>query len=245
MEHWAMHKDKGPRVAIIDYGMGNLFSVKHACEKAGLDPAITASPDEILSASAVILPGVGAFGDAMEALERLGLIAPLKEAADTKPFMGICLGMQLLRTTGSEFGDHRGLDIISGSVRPFLNPVDSTGKRLKVPQVGWNRIHRTKNPGDPWKESMLEGIDDGEFMYFVHSYYVIPEATELTLSVSHYGDVKFCSSIRHRNIFACQFHPERCGPSGLKIYENLASSLRGRSKGKKNDKRVGSKIRTA
>jgi glutamine amidotransferase len=218
------------KAAIVDYGLGNLFSIKHACGHVGVEAVITASPKDMARADLVILPGVGAFGDAMAALKTLDLVNPLKEiAASGKPLFGICLGMQLLMTESWEFGRFKGLGLIEGEVVKFDNPVSPLG-RLKVPQVGWNRIHRAtakKVPGnDPWAGSALEGLNDGEFMYFVHSYYVKPEKQDVTLSLSSYGNVEFCSSLRCRNIFASQFHPERSGSQGLRVYRNLASSVR-------------------
>ena len=228
------------KIAIVDYGLGNLFSVKHAWEHVGVQATITGTLHEIRSADAVVLPGVGAFGNAMESIESLDLVYPLRDMAESgKPLIGICLGMQLLMTESFEFGRHRGLGIIEGSVVRFEQPVrvledpnSSSLKSLKVPQVGWNRISRC-NSGkeqigsdnlhlDPWRNSPLAGLVNGEFMYFVHSYYAKPKDSTAVLSESQYGDINFCSSLRHRNIFACQFHPERSGPRGLKIYHNLA-----------------------
>lgn len=216
-----------PNVAIVDYGVGNLFSVKHACDRVGLQASITSRKQEILSAEAVILPGVGAFGDAIESLRRLDLIPVLKEvAASSRPFMGICLGMHLLMEESCEFGSHKGLGIIKGSVIRFDNPVDIPGERLKVPHIGWNHVYREDGSnGMSWTKSVLEGIADGEFMYFVHSFYVEPEDQELSLSLTQYGDIKFCSSLQNKNIFACQFHPERSSSQGLKIYFNMASLI--------------------
>lgn len=229
-----MADEKRVKVAIVDHGLGNLFSVKQACEHAGMQASITSSQQAILRADAVILPGVGAFGNAMDALKRLDLISPLKEvAASQKPLIGICLGMQLLMTESSEFGRHRGLGIIEGSAVRFENPVGPSGK-LKVPQIGWDRIFRPKgvevspncdNDRDPWLGSPLEGLSDGEFMYFVHSFYAKPEDDNLILSTSRYGNVEFCSSLKYRNIFAFQFHPERSGLQGLKIYSSLRSVI--------------------
>src|SRR3990172_79408 len=161
---------QGLRVPIVDYGMGNLFSVKHACEAVGLKAALVSSAQDILSAVGVILPGVGAFGDAMEALARLDLVSVLLDiAASEKPLVGICLGMQLLMTGSHEFGWHRGLGIIEGEVVRLEPSVSCGDTRLKVPQVGWNRIYEISNGS--WKDSFLEGLKDGEFMYFVHSFY--------------------------------------------------------------------------
>lgn len=224
-----MVESNKPKVVIVDYGMGNLFSVKHACESVGLQADITSSKKEVSSADAVILPGVGAFGDAMATLRRLDLISVLQEVAtSSKPFMGICLGMQLLVDRSYEFGHHQGLGIIKGSVIRFDNPTDASGKLLKVPQVGWNRIYKVNKDSkdDSWINTMLEGLGDGEFMYFVHSFYVKPENLNLVLSTSRYGDIEFCSSMCNRNIFASQFHPERSGPKGLQIYRNLKSFIK-------------------
>ncbi len=223
------------KAAIVDYGLGNLFSIKHACAHVGVEAAITASPKDMIQADLVILPGVGAFGDAMAALNALDLISPLREIAfSEKPLFGICLGMQLLMTESWEFGRFKGLGIIEGEVVKFANPTGPQG-RLKVPQVGWNRIYpgpvnnvwgNAMNSGKiPWVGSALEGLTDGEFMYFVHSYYVKPEKQDVTLSLSSYGDIEFCSSFKRGNIFASQFHPERSGTQGLRVYKNLASSV--------------------
>ena len=216
-------------IAIVDYGTGNLFSVRRACESVDLQARITSSKEDVIAAEAVILPGVGAFGDAMATLRRLDLVGALRDAAASgKPFVGICLGLQLLMSESFEFGHHKGLGVIDGSVCRFENPMSKTGKRLKVPQVGWNRIHPPtgRDACKAWKNSLLEGMLDGEFMYFVHSYYVRPGDGDVVLSVSRYGDIEFCSSLQRGSIFACQFHPERSGLRGLKVYENLASCLR-------------------
>ncbi|MFH1478599.1 MAG: imidazole glycerol phosphate synthase subunit HisH [Candidatus Omnitrophota bacterium] len=217
-----------PRVAIVNYGMGNLFSVKNACENSGMEGLITSSVDDINSADAVILPGVGAFGDAMKNIRRLGLVEALKEAALSKPFMGICLGMQLLMSESFEFGHHEGLGIINGKTVRFNRPVNDIETQLKVPHVGWNQIYKANKDlsNKPFEELLLKGIKNGEFMYFVHSYYVIPENHGMCLTMSGYGDIEFCSSIHYRNIHAFQFHPERSGPCGLIVYKNFASSIK-------------------
>lgn len=205
-------------VAIVDYNLGNLFSVKQACRKVGLDVRITSDKREILDAAGVILPGVGAFGDAMETLRKFDLVEPLRQVAwSGKPFLGICLGIQLLMEESFEFGHHQGLGIFPGSVIRF-EPTVINGQALKVPQVGWNRINRTDHPS-----KMLEQIPDGAFMYFVHSFYVMPKDTALIATKSRYGAVEFCSSLESGNIFACQYHPERSGNLGLRIYQNFAA----------------------
>ena len=213
------------RVAIVDYGMGNLYSVRHACEHVGLSASITRDRDELLGASAVILPGVGAFGVAMENLRALDLLAPLRDiAASPTPFVGICLGMQLLMTESQEFGLHRGLGVIEGQVvRLKETPVET--RNVKVPQVGWNRIRQApsrSNGGGAWPGTLLEGVADDEYMYFVHSFYCQPADDGATLSVTRYGAVEFASTIQHGSVAGVQFHPERSGPQGLRIYRNLA-----------------------
>ena len=217
-------------VAIVDHGLGNLYSVKQACAQVGLAACITSCRQEILLADAVILPGVGAYRDAMETLTRLDLVSVLRDiAASSKPLLGICLGVQLLMTESSEFGSHKGLGIIEGPVVRFPDPREAK-RKLKVPQIGWNHIHSTgvkdKANRNPWAGTLLDGLSDGECMYFVHSYIVQPHNPSVVLSTSQYGNVTFCSSLQVRNVFACQFHPERSGVEGLKVYGNLAKRLR-------------------
>lgn len=225
-----MRDANSPTVAIVDYGMGNLFSVKHASTHAGLNARITSDVAELTGADGVILPGVGAFGDAMEALQHLDMVSPLREAAVSgKPIMGICLGMQLLMTESHEFGIHRGLGVIDGDVVRLENPRDGT-RVLKVPHVGWNRVATARtspcNGMGIWEDTPLRGIQDGEYMYFVHSYYVRPADPGVILSHTLYGHIDFCSSVRKLNIFACQFHPERSGLRGLQIYSDFAAQLK-------------------
>jgi glutamine amidotransferase len=205
-------------VAIVDFGMGNLFSVKQACAQAGLRASVTSDKEDILAASAVILPGMGAFGVAMERLAKLDLVDPLRDlAASGTPLAGICLGMQLLLSQSQEFGRHRGLGIVEGDVVRLENSVSGT-RSLKVPQVGWNRIHAAS----PWTGTILEGVEDGNYMYFVHSFYCRVADASVVLSTTGYGPTDFCSTLQRGNVFACQFHPERSGRQGLRLYKNLA-----------------------
>ena len=229
-----MSNTQAVHVAIVDYGMGNLFSVKQACVRAGLQVVIASSPQELIAADAVILPGVGAFGDAMETLTRLDLVSSLRDiAASPKPLVGICLGMQLLMTESHEFGRHRGLGIIEGEVVSLEVGVEGP-RVLKVPQVGWNRIYAmgsgrhsdgTEVSDTPWESPLLNGLTDGEYMYFVHSFYPKPVDASAVVSTTRYGNIEFSSSIRLGGVFACQFHPERSGPAGLRIYQNLAELI--------------------
>lgn len=217
-----------PKIAIVDYGLGNLFSIGQACKHEGMEVAITGDVNEMLAADAVLLPGVGAFANAMAALEKHDLVRPLKDmAGEGKPLIGICLGLQLLMSESHEFGTHQGLDLIKGTVErlPADVKVDesSSKTRLKVPQVEWNRIRRPS--GVSWEESFLDGINDGDYMYFVHSYSVVPKDPKVIFSLSNFGDYQFCSSVRQGNIFACQFHPERSASHGLRIYRNIARML--------------------
>lgn len=210
-------------VAIIDYQMGNMFSVQHACTNAGLSSFITADPGEIRRADGAILPGVGAFGEAMQNLRRLDLIDVIKDFISSgKAFMGVCLGLQLLFTESEEFGKSGGLGIVQGSVLRFPG-IDSAGKKRKVPYIGWNAIHRPKDRnGDPWKGSPLQDVTDGAYMYFVHSYYVVPSSPSVVLSVTDYGEIEYCSSLLVGNVFATQFHPEKSAREGIMIYKEWA-----------------------
>ncbi|MBF0343334.1 MAG: imidazole glycerol phosphate synthase subunit HisH [Nitrospirae bacterium] len=213
-------------IAIVDYGMGNLFSIKNACNTFGISTVITSSREEIANANALILPGVGAFGDAMKILEDLNLIDTILEfVSSSKPIFGICLGMQLMMTESLEFGVHKGLGIIDGNVVPFDNLGGNT--ILKVPHIGWSRINGIpkKNELDPWQDTMLNGLNNGEYMYFVHSFYVKPRHTDISISYSQYGNVTFTSSFQYKNIFACQFHPEKSGLKGLEIYKNFINRI--------------------
>ncbi|WP_295127407.1 imidazole glycerol phosphate synthase subunit HisH [uncultured Chitinophaga sp.] len=207
------------KVVIVDYQLGNLFSVKQALLNVGLDVVISSQADDINDADAVVLPGVGAFADAMSNLAKMGLVDPLKNyIAGGKPFMGICLGLQLLFTNSEEFGDSKGLDIIPGTVKKFKPSPEFPV--LKVPQISWNQIGKPE--GRSWDDSPLGESKEGEYMYFVHSYYVEPQDHKVALTETTYGDVKYVSSILKKNIFACQFHPEKSAEEGLKIYKRWA-----------------------
>jgi glutamine amidotransferase len=197
-------------IAIIDYGMGNLRSVSKAFEAVGHQAVVTHDPRVIGDASHVVLPGVGAFGECMANVERYGLAEPIRTAIQSgKPFLGICLGLQLLFTESEEFGTHKGLGIIPGRVRPF--EIDPT---LKVPHMGWNQVN-IQRPCP-----LFEGITDGDHWYFVHSYFVDPVDRRIAATTTTYG-VPFVSSIWWNNVVACQFHPEKSQAVGLRFIKNF------------------------
>lgn len=217
-----------PLVALIDYGRSNLFSVQHALETINARVEITNDPDMILKVDKLIIAGVGAFGDGMEGLRRSGLIDAIKEfVAQGKPVLGICLGMQLFMTEGEEFGLHAGLNLISGRV-VRVRGLDPENKKLKIPHIGWNQIHLPANDiaGDKWANiSLLKGISPGEYVYFLHSYIVVPDDTDTIAAQTTYGVNNFCSVITKKNVHGCQFHPERSSMVGLRIYRNFVMTV--------------------
>ncbi|MBS1514721.1 MAG: imidazole glycerol phosphate synthase subunit HisH [Bacteroidetes bacterium] len=221
-----MNEEKKYQVAIIDYEMGNMFSVDHACKYVGLNSIITEDKDVIMNSDAAILPGVGAFGNCMANLNKLDLVSPIKDfVASGKPFLGICLGLQLLFTESEEFGLSRGLDLIQGKVVRF--PSENTvGKKLKVPQVGWNHIYENKQNENHWGNSILKDTTSKEFMYFVHSYYVKPDNDNDILTLTNYEGIEYCSGVKKNNITAFQFHPEKSGHEGIKIYKNWVTEIK-------------------
>ncbi|MFZ5639281.1 MAG: imidazole glycerol phosphate synthase subunit HisH [Bacillota bacterium] len=195
-------------IAIIDYGMGNLRSVQKGFEKVGYQAEIVQDPDIVRQAEKVVLPGVGAFRDAMQNLRETGMVGAINEVvAAGKPFLGICLGLQLMFTTSEEGGIYEGLNIFPGRVR-LLPP------GLKVPHMGWNQIELQKPC------PILKDIPDGSAFYFVHSYYVDPENPEVKTTLTDYG-IKFTSIASRGNIFGIQFHPEKSSVLGLRILKNF------------------------
>lgn len=195
-------------IAIIDYGAGNLRSVANALTKLGYAPKITSNAREALKAQAVILPGVGAAADAMKGLARLGLTEPVRQiiAAD-RPFFGVCLGLQILFTATEEGNGQKCLGIFAGSVRRLPS-------RLKIPHMGWNQVKQR------FSHPIFNGIPDETNFYFVHSYYADPEDKSLVVGETEYG-VPFCSVLTRGNLVATQFHPEKSGEYGLKMYQNF------------------------
>ena len=205
-----------PFIAIIDYGMGNLRSVQKGLERVGYAAEVTRDPARIEAANGVVLPGVGAFGACMDNLRAYGLVDTVRRVISRgTPFLGICLGMQLLFEESEEFGPVPGLGVFPGRVVRFP---DTPG--LKVPHMGWNQIRKQQDPPH------LRGIDDGAFVYFVHSYYVVPADPSLTATVTEYG-IEFASAIARDNVFATQYHPEKSQTVGLKILENFGRVVAG------------------
>jgi glutamine amidotransferase len=203
-------------IAIIDYGMGNLRSVQKGFEKIGSEAIITADPQVVLEAERVVLPGVGAFRDCMHNLEQGGFVEPiLKVIADGRPFLGICVGMQLLFSDSVEFGLYNGLNVIPGHVLRFPDQMTVADEKLKVPQMGWNQLIFKRHP------PAFDGIDNGSNVYFVHSYYVKPDDVGVIATTTDYG-IEFCSSVWKDNIVATQFHPEKSQAIGLRILKNFA-----------------------
>ena len=199
-------------IAIIDYNMGNLASVQNAFTKLGKDTVIESNPEKFQKYDKLILPGVGAFGDAMEHLKERNMINAIKEfASSNKPMLGICLGMQLLFESSEEFGEHKGLGLIEGKVEMF--DASKFSEPLKIPHMGWNRMFTKEHP-------LFEGLDTNHYLYFVHTYHVHCSNKEDVIGETEYG-YKFTSAVAHNNIMGIQPHPEKSHENGLKILENF------------------------
>ncbi len=195
-------------VAIVDYGVGNLFSLKSSMEAIGAEIVVTGDVDTLRSAEKIILPGVGAFEDAVRKLRETGLDEVIiEEASKGKPVMGICLGMQMLLDKSFEYGEHQGLGLIKGEVRPIDEVIP---KGLKIPHIGWNALKFSKN-----KHQIFKYINDGDFVYFVHSYYGA-KCEESVIATAEYG-AELTAAVAQGNVCGCQFHPEKSGDVGLKI----------------------------
>ncbi len=198
-------------IAIIDYQMGNLRSVQKAFERVGHEASITSDPNAIAAASKIVLPGVGAFADAIAELKRREMVGPIRDAVmSDKPFLGICLGLQLLFERSYEDGEHEGMGILPGEVRRFEVP-----QEYKVPHMGWNQVHYRNRP------PIFDRIDDQTHFYFVHSYYVVPDDAEIVAGEAEYPE-PFCAMIWRDNLFATQFHPEKSQRAGLHVLQNFA-----------------------
>jgi glutamine amidotransferase len=210
--------NKLKKVVIIDYQLGNLFSVKQACDTVGLNAKISSNSEDILKADALILPGVGAFIEAMNNLKKFGLDTAIQsKVTGGTPIFGICLGQQLLFTESEEFGAGKGLDLISGIIKRF--PETFEERKVKVPHIAWNTIIKLNQK---WENTALSDLNNNDFMYFIHSYYVKPTDDACILTLTNYDGIDFCSSILKNNIFATQFHPEKSADKGISIYKNWA-----------------------
>jgi len=204
------------RVVIVDYDRGNLRSVQKGFESQGVSARISREPKEIADASHVVLPGVGAFADCMENLTRFGLVEPVVRAIEAgRPFLGICLGMQLLFSESAEFGPTPGLGIIPGRVEPFPADMRENDTRLKVPHMGWNRLHLN---GDC---PLFADTPEGTYAYFVHSYHAVPDDLSVAAATTQYG-ILFVSAVYRDNVVACQFHPEKSDRAGLAMLRRFA-----------------------
>jgi len=207
-------------IAIIDSGIANLRSVQKGFERVGYEAKVVEEPGALKEASGIVLPGVGAFADGIAKLEEAGFIEPLLRAIEEgKPVLGICLGLHFLFSESEEFGVHKGLDLIKGRVRRFPEQLSAVSRQpsapiLKIPHIGWNQVWIER------KAPIFEGIPDGSFFYFVHSYYVEPEDEGVIAATTEYG-VRFASAIWQGNLFATQFHPEKSQALGLKLLENF------------------------
>ncbi|WP_303673631.1 imidazole glycerol phosphate synthase subunit HisH [Vampirovibrio chlorellavorus] len=208
------------RVSIVDYGMGNLFSVSRALEHCGADPVFVTTPVQVAQAERLILPGVGAFADGMAGLKERGLVEALRAYhLSGKPLLGICLGMQMLLETNEEFGLHQGLGLLRGKVTA-IPKVGTDQIPHKIPHIGWNSL--SLPPQQPaWERTILAGIPEQTRMYFVHSYTAFPTHEENRLADADYNGQRISAVVHSGNLFGCQFHPEKSGPWGLKIIENF------------------------
>lgn len=208
-----------PKVTIIDYGMGNLLSVRRALEHLGAEVRLSGAADDLPQADCAVLPGVGAFGEAYNELKRLRLIEALRAfAAGGKPLLGICLGAQLLLDESDEFGRHPGLGLIPGRVEAIPKQ-DDNGRGLKIPHMGWADLQPADGPS--FDHPLLAGIDRDSSVYFVHSFQCRPNSPQHLAALCDYDGVPISAMVAHGSIFGCQFHPEKSGPVGLKILENF------------------------
>ena len=212
-----------PRVLVLDYGAGNLRSVARAVEHAGFQPEVTADARALDTADAAIMPGVGAAADTMRNLQKGGLVEPLREyILAGRPFLGVCMGMQALLSVSEEEGEHACLDIVAGRVRRFEGGTNSSSAdgRRKIPHMGWNRVEQQR------EHPIFAGIPDKSYFYFVHSYYPDPEDESVVIGRTEYG-VSFASISARDNLVATQFHPEKSGAVGLRLYRNFLTGACG------------------
>ena len=207
-------------IVVIDYGMGNLHSVFKALEVSGARAVVSSKAADIKKAKGIVFPGVGSFGEAMKELKRRKLVDPIKDAiAAGKPFLGLCLGLQLLFEKSEEAPGVRGLGILRGEVKRFRSSSIVHRSSLKVPHMGWNTIKR-KTINEKRETRILKGVPDGSYMYFVHSYYAAPKDKKDILTTTEYG-INFASGVKRDNVYALQFHPEKSQDLGLRILKNF------------------------
>lgn len=202
-------------IAIVDYGVGNLFSLASSLKSLGLEPAVTRDPAALEAADRIILPGVGAFADAMRKLEATGLVPVIRAEAQKKPLLGICLGMQLLFEKSYEYGEHRGLGLVPGSVCPLA--ADLQNPTLKVPHIGWNALDILPGRED---DPLFRYVKNGEYVYYVHSFYA-KDCAASTLATSEYS-IPVTGAVRSGLVYGTQFHPEKSGDTGLRLLRAFA-----------------------
>lgn len=206
------------KLSILDYGLGNIFSVAQAASRTGFEVTVSDRPDELRNSDALILPGVGAFGNAIVRLKEKKLDSVIDDfISSERPVLGICLGMQLMFEKSSEFGCHAGLGLVNGSIMPF--PRNAQG--CKVPQIQWNKVLFSG------ESRLFSGIERGCFMYFLHSFYALPATDDYFQAHSEYAGIDYCCALERGNVFATQFHPERSGEVGLHLLENYHKIARG------------------
>ncbi len=214
------------KITIINYGLSNLLSVQRAFERFGADVLVTDDKTEIANATALVLPGVGAFADGMKGLQELDIIDIIKQkCAEKVPFMGICLGMQMMFDESDEFGIHKGLGLIAGRVEKIPS-IDIDGDKQCVPHIGWNKIECNDSEKLSFSGTALSQIAQGDEMYFVHSFEAKPSEKKHALAYTNYGGRKICAVARDKNVMGCQFHPEKSGEKGLLIVEEYIKMCR-------------------
>jgi glutamine amidotransferase len=207
----------GRHVTVIDYGIGNLLNTVRALQHCGADVRVVDNAKDVAELpDRLVLPGVGAFADGMHELRSRGFDDLVRRFAGTgRPFLGICVGMQMLFDAGEEFGEHAGLGLIPGRVQP-VSPVDAEGRKHRIPHIGWARLERPPARAS-WERTILARLQPGEPMYFVHSFAPVPTHEEHRLADTSYGGVRICAAVARDNVFGCQFHPERSATHGLAI----------------------------
>jgi glutamine amidotransferase len=210
------------KATILDYGIGNILSVKRAFESFGVEAILTDNPHDVLRATMLVLPGVGAFADGMRGLSERNLIEAIQQYAEQQGlFLGICLGMQMMMDESEEFGNHQGLGLIPGKVKA-IEGTTVDGIPHKIPHIGWSNLALPESKSPKWwEESILQGLTERDAVYFVHSYTASPADEQYRLADTYYGGRLISAVIRKNNLYGCQFHPEKSGPVGLQIIKNF------------------------